>query len=208
LNLRIVSYIIGRPGSGKDTQGGRLARCPGIDAVFLDAGSIFRSLARGADPEFEKNKNKMDGGDLLPDWYVNKVMWERISACRNRPIFLSGYPRTISQLEEFESEFQKGVGFFFDTEECECARRIILRSGTSGRKEDSSEEIIRHRMLQYDQATIPVLEALRASDRLVRINGMGQEDEVARRFAVAFGARFPRHREAAIASLGALIMQI
>jgi adenylate kinase len=208
LNLRIVSYVIGRPGSGKDTQGSRLANCPGVDAVFLDAGSIFRSLARKADPEFKKNKNKMDGGDLLPDSYVNKVMGERISACRNRPIFLSGYPRTISQLEEFEFAFQAGVGFFFDTNKEECVRRIILRAATSGRKEDSSEEVIRHRMSQYDQATMPVLKALGASGRLVRINGMGEEDEVARRFALAFGSEFPRYREAVTASLGALILQI
>ena len=93
--------IVGRPGSGKGTQGARLARALGL--AHLSTGAALRrnieldtELGRLARPFVEE-------GGLVPDDVMLRVVEHALDApeVRERGFLLDGFPRTAEQAAAF-----------------------------------------------------------------------------------------------------------
>ncbi|OWY61594.1 adenylate kinase, partial [cyanobacterium TDX16] len=72
--VRLV--ILGRQGSGKGTQGVRVAEKLGI--AHISTGDMLRAAAEAGTPMGLEAKVHMDRGDLLPDDVMQGVVAERL----------------------------------------------------------------------------------------------------------------------------------
>lgn len=178
--LNIV--LFGAPGCGKGTQAARLREKYGIDHV--STGDVIRGeIARGTTLGKEM-EGYIASGKLAPDRIVIDMVAHYINEHRGAEgrIF-DGFPRTTVQAEEFdrmlEAHGQKvDVMIYMDVPEEELVKRILLRGKESGRADDASEEIIRHRIEVYRAQTAVVADFYTAQQKYAHIDGLGTMDEV------------------------------
>lgn len=96
-------------------------------------------------------------------------------------IIYDGFPRTVQQCQMLEFLFQqKGrkldCVISIDVPQEELVRRIHERAQISNRSDDT-EEVIRHRLDEYEAKTRPVLDYYKVSGKLVSIDGSGEISE-------------------------------
>jgi adenylate kinase len=105
-----------------------------------------------------------------------------------------GFPRTTAQAEIFDKMLEEmgakvDVMVYMDVPEEELVRRILLRGKDSGRKDDSSEEVIRNRIEVYRQQTAIVADYYSKQNKYSAINGLGTMDEVFARLTDVIDAK-------------------
>jgi len=88
--------LLGPPGAGKGTQAEILVERLGIPQI--STGEMLRDAAKLNTPQGNMVRKLIDGGDLVPDEVIIKLISERITQddCANGFI-LDGVPRTVSQ---------------------------------------------------------------------------------------------------------------
>jgi adenylate kinase len=99
--LQRVVILLGPPGSGKGTQAVRISRELGIP--HISTGDLLRENINQGTALGKEAKGYMDGGKLVPDALVIKMLSERVA----RPdaakgYLLDGFPRTLAQAEALE----------------------------------------------------------------------------------------------------------
>ena len=94
--------VLGRPGSGKGTQGTRLARILGVPHV--STGDLLRSEIEDDRSRGRTIAASVTRGEMVSDDVVGAVLSERLarSDARNLGFVLDGYPRTIPQAVTLE----------------------------------------------------------------------------------------------------------
>ncbi len=101
---RIV--LMGPPGAGKGTQAKRLAEEFGM--VHLSSGDILRAEQSSGSELGRTLTTYMDGGQLVPDDIVVKVMAGAIGAVNGRSgLLLDGFPRTVPQAEALDRQLRR-----------------------------------------------------------------------------------------------------
>src|SRR5688572_620536 len=91
--------LLGAPGSGKGTQGVRIAERYGIPHV--STGELLRSNVRNGTELGRIAKPYMERGDLVPDdLIIEMVRQHRAGLDHEVGYVMDGYPRTLSQAEE------------------------------------------------------------------------------------------------------------
>lgn len=93
--------FLGAPGSGKGTYTARITERFGIPAI--STGEILRQAVRSGSPLGAEVKSYMDGGKLVPDEVMGRVLRERLGQpdCA-KGFILDGYPRTAGQADELD----------------------------------------------------------------------------------------------------------
>lgn len=185
--LNIV--LFGAPGCGKGTQAARLKAHYGINHV--STGEVIRGeIAR--ETELGKGmKEYIAQGQLAPDQLVIDIISGYVKEhCKDAGNIFDGFPRTTPQAEAFDRILaQNGMKVdlmvYMDVPEEELVKRILLRGKESGRADDASEEVIRHRITTYRQQTAVVADYYAAQGKYVAINGLGTFDEVFERIVKA-----------------------
>ena len=104
LGLHLV--FTGAPGCGKGTQARRLKEK--IAIPHLSTGEMLRAEAAKGTPLGLEIKALIDGGNLVPDEMIIKMLSARIDEddCKNGFI-LDGFPRTLPQAEVLEEMLAK-----------------------------------------------------------------------------------------------------
>lgn len=184
--------IVGPPGAGKGTQAVRLAETFGIPAI--STGDIFRENVRNETELGVLAKSFMDRGEYVPDNVTNDLVADRLTwADAEGGFLLDGYPRTTDQAATLDRILQSNghqldavIELVADTDEV--VARLLKRANEQGRSDDT-EEVIRHRLDVYTAQTAPLLDLYAQQGLLVRVDGLGQVDEVTRRVADALVAR-------------------
>lgn len=178
--------LTGPPGAGKGTQAARLATRLGIPQI--STGAMLRA-AKAAGTELGKRvAGIMDRGELVPDAIVIDLVRERIAETDCKPGFiLDGFPRTAAQAKALDRLLEEQgrdplIVVTLEVPEAELIRRILSRG--EGRADDN-EESVRVRLQVYKRETEPLL--THYADSLVRIDGVGEIDEVQDWLAGALG---------------------
>lgn len=188
-NKKIMKNIIlfGPPGSGKGTQAVKLVEAFGLK--HISTGDLFRFNMKNDTPLGKEAKSYIEKGELVPDSVTIGMLKSAINENMDTKGFiLDGFPRNIFQSESLDAFFEeKGIELSgllsLDVEDDELVKRILNRGKTSGRKDDSSEEIIRNRIAVYDSQTSPVFNYYAKANKSFKIDGLGTVEEIFERLS-------------------------
>lgn len=184
--------IVGPQGSGKGTQGIRIAEAFGIPSV--STGDVFRGAVAAGTELGTQVKAIIEAGDLVPDELTSAVVRERLSEPDAAEGFLlDGYPRNLVQvmhLDEFLEGFDEALDAVIelDVPRDESIARLSRRAAEQGRSDDT-EEVIANRLAIYERETAPILDVYRTRGIVDRIDGVGSLDEITDRIIAALEAR-------------------
>ena len=180
--------FMGPPGVGKGTQAKRLAERNGW--VQLSTGDLFRDHLKRSTPLGVLAQRYMDRGEYVPDDVTIDMVREFIDALpTGTRVMFDGFPRTVAQAEALEALLaQRGrsIGrvLLLDVPRDELVRRILARSRSEGRADDTPEVIAR-RFDVYAEQTQPVVEHYEQVGRVRRVDGLGDVDVVTDRLIEA-----------------------
>jgi adenylate kinase len=161
---RYVTYLVmGAPGSGKGTQGKVLGSVPRF--FHCACGEVFRSLDLRT-PLGKKFIEYSSKGLLVPDDLTVELWRTKIEAqvleAEFKPdidaLVLDGIPRNVNQAKLMERLIDvKQVFHLSCPNRDELVRRLRKRAIKDNRLDDANEEVIRKRLLTYEEETKPVL---------------------------------------------------
>ena len=184
--------IMGPPGAGKGTQAVVIAQRLGIP--HISTGDIFRAnVAQGTALGVEA-KRYMDAGEYVPDSVTNAMVRDRLAQADCEPGFLlDGYPRTLDQVQQLDGmlaeqgrTLDRVVELTVDVDEV--VGRLVRRAAEQGRADDT-EDVIRRRLEVYADQTAPLLAVYANRELLVKVDGMGDVDDVTARVLGALALR-------------------
>ena len=188
--LRLL--IVGPQGSGKGTQGARIAEAFGIPVV--STGDVFRANVAGGTELGLQVQEIIDAGRLVPDELTGAVVRDRLSKEDAADGFLlDGYPRNISQVRNLD-EFLEGRNESLDAvlalvvPRDEPMQRLRKRAQEQGRADDT-EEAIAQRLAIYESETAPILGIYGTRGIVDEIDGVGSLDDVTERIFAALEVR-------------------
>lgn len=192
--------IVGPQGSGKGTQGVRIAEAFGIPVV--STGDVFRANVAAATLLGQQVKAIIEAGDLVPDALTSEIVRDRLSQADAATGFLlDGYPRNLGQVGDLDA-FLTGRSQALDAvielqvPRAESIDRLSRRAFEQGRTDDT-EEVIANRLGIYERETAPILEVYRERGIVDEIDGVGSLDEITDRIVAALEARGLARRAAA-----------
>lgn len=174
--------LFGPPGSGKGTQSERLIAKYGLK--HLSTGDLLRSEIAAQTPLGLEAKSLMDKGQLVPDAVVIGMISSAVDAHPEVQGFLfDGFPRTVAQAEALDKLLQLknaeiNIVLSLQVGEEELTKRLLNRGLTSGRSDDTNEEVIRARIVEYRNKTSVVADYYRNFDKVEDINGEGSVDDI------------------------------
>lgn len=190
MSARIV--LLGPPGAGKGTQAARISERLGIPAI--STGDIFRANVAGNTELGQQAKKYMDAGEYVPDSVTNAMVKDRLAADDAAQGFLlDGYPRTEAQVHELDAMLAES-GLALDvvleiTAEAEVVVQRLLKRATEQNRADDTEPVIRRRLEVYAEQTEPLAALYESKGLLVRVDGIGDIDEVTERIMSALASR-------------------
>ncbi|MGA7148356.1 MAG: adenylate kinase [Microbacterium sp.] len=184
--------IVGPQGSGKGTQGVRIAQAFGVPAI--STGDVFRAAVAAGSDLGNQVKAIIEGGDLVSDELTSAVVRDRLSQPDAEGGFLlDGYPRNVNQVSHLD-EFLEGRDESLDAvielsvPRDESIARLSLRAKEQGRTDDT-EAVIANRLAIYERETAPILGVYRTRGIVDAVDGVGSLDEIAARIVAALEAR-------------------
>ena len=183
--------LMGPPGAGKGTQAVVVSERLGVP--HISTGDIFRANVAGGTPLGIEAKRYMDAGDYVPDSVTNAMVRDRLAQPDAAAGFLlDGYPRTVAQVEELAGMLaEQGTALDHVVEltvdRDELVSRLVKRAAEQGRSDDT-EDVIRRRQEVFEEQTAPLTALYEAQGLLVRVDGMGDVDDVTARVLAVLGA--------------------
>jgi adenylate kinase len=185
-----VIFMAGPQGSGKGTQGKRLAAK--LDFFSWDTGAELRAIAAQDTPLGREVAGIINGGQFVSDELLNKIMAERLPLIpEGQGMIFDGVPRRMGQAEfllgYLKSQPRKGmVTISIELPREESVKRLLLRAATEGRVDDTPESIDK-RLQFFDEVITPVMEVLKKETNYIVIDGRPTMDEVETEINAALG---------------------
>lgn len=192
--------IIGPQGSGKGTQGTRIAALFGIAAI--STGDVFRAAIADASELGAQVKSVIEAGDLVSDALTFAVVRDRLQQGDAASGFLlDGFPRNLGQvgmLDEYLDERDEPITAVIElgVPRAVSLERLTERARQQGRTDDT-EDGIANRLAIYERETAPILEVYRDRGIVATIDGVGSLDTVTARILGALASRGIAPRAAA-----------
>lgn len=178
--MRLV--LLGAPGSGKGTQGEKLAAHFGIPKI--STGDALRAAVKAGTPLGLKAKAAMDAGKLVADELVIGIVQERMQqADAKKGFILDGFPRNTAQAEVLDGMLRQpgqvalGQALHLHVSDEEIVKRLLDRAKKEGRADDK-EDVIRHRIHVYNAETAPLLSYYQKQGKVVTVEGIGGLEEI------------------------------
>jgi adenylate kinase len=221
--------LAGAPGSGKGSQGEKLARACGL--VHVSCGALLRQAMAedvpAGSPLGLAARAAVDSGKLVADALLVPAILERLSAedCRARGWLLVGFPRTVSQARALsEAGLLPDCFLFLDTEDALLRARLLgrvvdpvtgkayhlthfppptteIRTRCVRRADDVSESALRERLRVFRTETSAVMAFYKQGS--VFVNGDRLRDDVVADLIAAVAAASPKHALAAASAAAA-----
>ncbi|GMM95887.1 MULTISPECIES: adenylate kinase [Microbacterium] len=184
--------IVGPQGSGKGTQGVRIADAFGVPAI--STGDMFRAAVAAGSDLGNQVKALIEAGNLVPDELTSAVVAERLGQDDAANGFLlDGYPRNLGQVADLDAflaarDEKIDAVIELNVPREESISRLTQRAREQGRTDDT-EEVIANRLGIYERETAPILDVYRERDVVDTIDGVGTLDEITERIVAALEAR-------------------
>lgn len=184
--------IVGPQGSGKGTQGVRIAEAYGIPVV--STGDVFRANIKAGSELGQRVQQIVEQGRLVPDELTSEIVRDRLAQPDATDGFLlDGYPRNLGQvahLDDFLTSRDESLDAVIELRvpRDESIARLGLRAAQEGRSDDT-DEIIAHRLDIYENETAPILDVYGERGIVDAIDGVGTLDQITDRIFAALEAR-------------------
>jgi adenylate kinase len=174
--------LFGPPGAGKGTQSQNLITKYGL--IHLSTGDLLRSeIAQGTELGLQA-RAIMDRGELVSDDIVIGMIEHKVDKNPNANGFIfDGFPRTKAQAEALDDLLQKkgtaiSAMISLEVNEEELIRRLLDRGKDSGRADDQDPEVVKNRIKEYNNKTLPLKEYYAAENKYHAINGIGSVNTI------------------------------
>lgn len=174
--------LFGPPGSGKGTQSDKIVEKYGL--IHLSTGNLLREEISNKTPLGKEAKKFIDHGQLVPDEVVIGMVDSFFDKHKEANGFLfDGFPRTVAQAQALDKlltlkKTDIAVVLALDVTEAELINRLLNRGKTSGRSDDTDENVIKKRFAVYTNETSPVADYYKKSRKFKSIQGEGSVDEI------------------------------
>jgi adenylate kinase len=184
-----VIFVAGPQGSGKGTQGRKLAEK--LDFLFWEMGKTLREVST-EDSTLGRMVAVINQGVLLSDEIIIEVLKEKLpAALDDRGVVFDGVPRRLGQAEFLIDLLQKQgksnmATLFIDLDREECIRRLLRRAEHESRVDDTPE-IIETRFRYYDEVMKPAMDYLKQKTIFITIDGSPAVEEVQKKINEAMG---------------------
>ena len=178
--MRII--LLGAPGSGKGTQGDKLAAQYGIPKI--STGDALRAAVKAGTELGKQAKATMDAGQLVANELVIGIVEERLAQPdAQKGFILDGFPRNTAQAEVLDAMLARmnaapmGSAIHLHVDDEEIVKRLLARAIKEGRADDK-EDVIRHRIAVYNAETAPLINFYGAQGKLKTVEGVGSLEEI------------------------------
>lgn len=197
--------FIGAPGSGKGTQASKLVADKGFK--HISTGDLLRAEIAKKSALGIEVKQVMDEGRLVSDDLVIRLLQANIDLGASQYIF-DGYPRNLAQAQTLDKEVLKGhpaASVYFEINTAKLVERLTNRrtckdcgaiynliskkpkvigtcdqcGGTNlVQRADDHEDVIKNRLMVFQETIDPVLKYYQDLGRLMKINAEQAPDEI------------------------------
>ena len=194
--MRLI--LLGAPGAGKGTQGIRLAAHYGV--AHVSSGDILRQHVAEETELGRRVAAHVAAGELVPDDLVLAVIGRAVAeAMETGGYLLDGFPRTLAQAERAyvgatRANVTAHAVLYLEVPDDVAEQRLGERAATSGRIDDASTEVIRHRLEVFHEQTVPLLDFYRERGLLATIDATPPPDQVAADIIAAVEAKLAGQR--------------
>jgi adenylate kinase len=173
--------LFGPPGAGKGTQSEFLISR--YNLFYISTGDILRREIAEKSKLGLEAQNIIASGGLVSDEIIVQIIEKTITEHPEAKGFLfDGFPRTYIQayiLEGLMLKLNTSLTRLvsIDVPEEESIHRLMLRGVTSGRPDDN-EKVIKNRLKEYNQKTLPVLQFYKDKGIYSEVDGRGTIEDV------------------------------
>lgn len=175
MKLQKILIVLGPPGSGKGTQSKLLTDKLGY--AYFSMGDTLREYAKIDNDLGREIKTTIDQGMIVSDPVAQRVFEESFDKVKdNVAVIIEGYPRTPGQIEVLKRTLKKfnitqPKVIFLEVDKEKLIRRLVLRSKTEGRVDDSDITPIEKRFEEYSKKTAVAKRYFESQGELIPING-------------------------------------
>jgi adenylate kinase len=173
--------LFGPPGAGKGTQSEFLLKR--YNLFYISTGDMLRKEMAAKTKLGLEAQSIIASGGLVSDEIIVQIIEKTITDNTGCNGFLfDGFPRTYIQayiLEGLMLKLHTSLNCLISLKvpEEESVRRLLARGATSGRSDDN-EQVIRNRLREYNNKTLPVLQFYKDKGILTEIDGTRSIEEV------------------------------
>lgn len=173
--------LFGPPGAGKGTQSEFLLKK--YNLFYISTGDLLRKELAAKTKLGLEAQSIIAAGGLVSDEIIVQIIEKTITDNPGSNGFLfDGFPRTYIQAYILEGLMLKlhtalSCLISLNVPEEESVRRLMSRGMTSGRSDDN-ESVIRNRLKEYNQKTLPVLQFYRDKGIYMEVDGTTDIDTV------------------------------
>jgi len=173
--------LFGPPGAGKGTQSEFLVKK--YNLFYISTGDLLRKEMAGKTRLGLEAQSIIASGGLVPDEIIVQIIEKTITENPGSNGFLfDGFPRTYIQayiLEGLMIKLNTSLNCLIslNVPEEESVKRLLNRGLTSGRSDDN-EQVIRNRLKEYNDKTLPVLQFYKDRGIYVEVDGTAGIEDV------------------------------
>ncbi len=173
--------LFGPPGAGKGTQSEFLIEK--YKLFYISTGDLLRKEIAEQSKLGQEAQSIIASGGLVSDEIIVQIIENTITDNPNSNGFLfDGFPRTYIQTYILEGlmiklNTQLDALISIEVPEEESVNRLLNRGKTSGRSDDN-ETVIRNRLREYHDKTLPILNFYKDKGIYYPINGENSIEEV------------------------------
>lgn len=185
--MSIITFIA-PPLSGKGTQAKEIE----LRAAWkhVSTGDLLRDRMNGTDKVAKAIQKTMAAGTFASEAIVDQVLKDRLAQpdCQNG-LILDGYPRVLAQAKTLETLTQQANTVFagaihIDVPEQELFNRLAQRG-----RADDTPDVLKKRLKDYTDKTMPVVEYYRKRGLLIEIDGAQPMADVTRDICLALNIK-------------------
>lgn len=173
--------LFGPPGAGKGTQSEYLVKH--FNLFYISTGDLLRRELAAGSKLGEEARCIIAAGGLVPDEIIVQIIEKTITENPQAAGFLfDGFPRTFIQayiLDGLMIKLNTSLNCLINLQipEDVSVNRLLERGKTSGRLDDN-ETVIRNRLREYHDKTLPVLQFYRDKGQQHDIDGTRSVEDV------------------------------